>query len=221
MPRSNIPCPALRTPAVGYSFSGLTRSRSISTRATSPKATERHPSRIPGRLQSFSESLLGFSKLLLRLCELGEGGRHINCFCRSSGDVAGDIQIPAVLLDLGVLDQANWDPAVTIDGFSAAVGGDDGTDALNAQMVLVLTLSELRRSVHEQHCALLWLRLGRTKDQEACRDTRRVEQVRRQADHGLKQVGLHQALSDLPLGATPEQNAVRHDHPNPTRIRRH
>ena len=48
-------------------------------------------------------------------------------------------------------------------------------------------------------------------DDDACRDTRAVEEVRRQADDGLDVTATDDLLADVRLGVAAEENAVRKD----------
>src|SRR5438094_6728825 len=59
----------------------------------------------------------------------------------------------------------------------------------------------------------IWKLAGKVgpHDQNACRNTRTVEKVWRQADHGLDQVLFEELLPNLFFRTTAKQNAMRHD----------
>jgi hypothetical protein len=74
--------------------------------------------------------------------------------------------------------------------------------------VLVLAGLEVAAGVDEQH---LVVGLVLAEDQHGGGDAGAVEQLGRQADHGIEQVLLDQLLADAPLGRATEQHAMRHD----------
>src|SRR3546814_3612108 len=88
------------------------------------------------------------------------------------------------------------------------VGINDALDVLVAQLVLPLSLREVLRaaSVDEQHIVRL---LALLEHQDADRDAGGIEQVGRQANHGVYVAVLEQLGADVRFLAAAEQHTVR------------
>src|SRR5215216_1258278 len=116
--------------------------------ATSPSSTRRHPSCIPGCLESFGETRFSVAEVSLSLGELFE--RFFNGDGRGRGglEVATDVEVPAVVFDLGVCNEGNGNRVVAV-GRGVGVRSGDGVDVVGSELVLVASLLKPRRSVHE------------------------------------------------------------------------
>src|SRR5439155_8599586 len=104
--------------------------------------------------------------------------------------------------------------------FVTVESGEDLFDVLGAYIVLRAAAMELRVGIGEQHLAAarrrlvgIWKLAGKVgpHDQNARRNTRAVEKVWRQADHGLDQVLFEELLPNLFFRTAAKQNAMRHD----------
>ena len=72
----------------------------------------------------------------------------------------------------------------------------------------------LLRRVYEQHLATPLGGFGLVQYADSNGDAGPGEEVGRQSDDRLEQVGLHDALAYLPLRPAPEQDAVGHHDPH-------
>ena len=115
-------------------------------------------------------------------------------FLLGRADIAGDIQIEVVGLNLVHLDASS----VPLDALLAMlVGVDDLLDMLVGQVVLSLALLEMFGRVDEQNIVGL---LALLQDEDADRDAGRVEQVCRQAYDGVDVPVVNELAADLRLG---------------------
>ncbi len=120
-------------------------------------------------------------------------------------DVSGNVQIEVVLpLDL----LKAHDPRIAIFFPPLAVGIDDLVDVLGQERVLALPRLIMLGRVDEQHIIGA---LALLEYQDADRNAGRVEQFRRQADHGVDIAVLQQFCADPLIRPAPEQHAVRQD----------
>ena len=94
------------------------------------------------------------------------------------------------------------------------VGLDYLLDMLRVDEVAGLALSEitLLGGIHEQDFAPAVGGLGLVENADGDGDAGAGEEVGGQADDGLEQVRLDDALANLALGAAAEEDAVGHDH---------
>ncbi len=97
-------------------------------------------------------------------------------YCRA--DVAGDVQVKVVLLDL----LHAHPPRVTRLLRAVLVGVDDLGDVFRAQLVLLFALHKMLGGVDKEHVVGL---LALLEHENADRDAGGVEEVRRQADDGV------------------------------------
>jgi hypothetical protein len=115
-------------------------------------------------------------------------------------DVARDVQVEVVLLDLIHLDPAGVAGLL----LSELVGVDDPGDVLRAQLVLALAFHEMLSGVDEEYVVGL---LALLEHEDADRDAGGVEEIRRQADDGVDVAVLEQlgadAFSAPPRKSTP------------------
>ena len=100
-------------------------------------------------------------------------------------------------LDLGV--GAEEDDARHVDGVEEVLG------LARAEVVGL-------GGIDEEHLAAALGRLALVQDADGHGDTGAVEEVGRQPDDRLEQVGLDDALADGPLGTAAEEDPVRHHH---------
>ena len=125
-------------------------------------------------------------------------------FAHGRADVAGDVQVEVVLLDLGHLHAAG-----VAGGFRAVlVGVDDLLDVLLAQLVLAFAFHEVLGGVNEEDVVGL---LALLEHEDADRDAGGVEEVRGQADDGINVAVLEQLGADAFLGTATEEHAMRQD----------
>src|SRR5579862_3780318 len=117
------------------SFLGGVRPITISD--TSPRVAFRHPSRIACSLESFVKSLLSLSELRLGASPCCQRRRYIDSSCGLRLQVPPNVQIPAVLLDLGMVNNTSLHTVIAVP---VAVRAHDGFDILGPQMILVATL---------------------------------------------------------------------------------
>lgn len=148
----------------------------------------------------------GFLDFLFDIHQLGVGGREVDLFLRlGRANVARDVQIEFVGLDL----LHRHAPRVALHLLRALlVCGDDLGDVLLGQLVLALALQEMLGGVDEQHVVGLFALL---QHEDANRDAGRIEQVRRQADHGVDVPVFQQFLAYALLCPAAEEHAVRQD----------
>ena len=121
-------------------------------------------------------------------------------------DVAGDVQVEVVLLDL-----VHLDPAGVAGLFlSELVGVDDLGDVLLAELVLAFAFVEVLRAagVDEEHVVGL---LAFLEHEDADGDAGGVEEVCGQADDGVDVAVVEQLGADAFLGTATEEHAVRQD----------
>lgn len=117
-------------------------------------------------------------------------------------DVAGDVQVEVVLLDLGHLHAAG-----VAGGFrSVLVGVDDLGDVLLAQLVLAFAFHEVLGGVDEEHVVGL---LALLEHEDANGDAGGVEEIRWQADDGIDVAVLEQLGADAFFGTATEEHAMR------------
>ena len=123
--------------------------------------------------------------------------------------IAADVEVVVVLGQLGV----GHHGGERGDVGEPLVGVDDLLDVLGLQVVLRPAGPVLGVGVDEEHLALAlgWLCALGPQHQDAGGDAGAVEEVGGQADDGVEQVVLDEALADVPLGPAPEQHAVGHD----------
>jgi hypothetical protein len=116
-------------------------------------------------------------------------------------DVARDVQIEIVLLDLDHLHPAG------VSGFLGAVlvSLDDLGDMLGLELVLLFAFLEVLGGIDEQHVVGLLALLER---QDAHRDAGGVEEIGGQANDGINVVVLERIGADIFLGTAPEQYTV-------------
>ena len=119
------------------------------------------------------------------------GGQIDLDFLLGHADIAGDVQVKVVGLNLVHLHA----PSVPLDVLrTLQVGVDDRLDVLVGQVVLSLPLLEFFGRVDEQNIIRL---LALFQDENADRDTGRVEQVRRKADDGVDMPVFEELAADF------------------------
>ncbi len=116
-------------------------------------------------------------------------------------DVARDVQIEIVLLDLGHLHLAG------VSGLLGAVlvSLDDLGDMLGLELVLPFAFLEVLGGIDEQHVVGLLALLER---QDAHRDAGGVDEIGGQVNDGIKMSVLEQLGADAFLGTAPKQYTV-------------
>lgn len=124
-------------------------------------------------------------------------------------DVAGDVEIEVVVDYL----LQRRDVRVFVDIFATAIRVDDLVDVLFGELVLVLAFDEFLACIDEQDVLCVPVLF---EHENASGDSGAVEQVRRQADHGIEIVALglrgirfDERLANLGFGSPTEQDAVR------------
>jgi len=117
------------------------------------------------------------------------------CSCRA--DIAGDIQVEAILLNLRHLDPASIARLV----FTALVCVNDLGDMLRPQLILALAFLVVLSSVNKEHIVGL---LAFLQHEDAHRNSCGIEEIRRQADHGIDVAVLEQLGADALLSAATE-----------------
>ena len=119
-------------------------------------------------------------------------------------DIAGDIEVEIVLLDLCHLHSTGV--AGLLD--SVLIGGNDLIDVCLAQLVLALALDEVFSSVDEEHIVGL---LASLQNKDADRNTSGIEEIGGQAYNGID-VTIHEQLSaDALLSTTTEKHSMGQD----------
>src|SRR5205823_14114725 len=91
--------------------------------------------------------------------------------------------------------------------------GDDFFNVIGAEVVLRASWLKLAVGIDKQNRpnALRRFLLLRTRDDDASRDSRVVEELRRQADDGFDVIVINKLATNLAFLATAKQDAVRHD----------
>ena len=128
---------------------------------------------------------------------------------RSVVGVAADVQVVVVLRQRLVGDHGSEAGDVGVP----LVGVDDLLDVLGVEVVLGPARPQLGVGVDEHDLALPlsgFTALG-PQDEHAGGDARAVEQVGGEPDDGVEEVVLDEALADMPLSPTSEQDPVGHD----------
>src|SRR5947209_721453 len=131
--------------------------------------------------------------------------------------VAPDVAVVIFLRYLRACDDAR----VAVHVLEPVIGRGYLLNVFGPQVILRAPLRVLGVGVDEENLTATPPRLARRVEQprahhqNARRDARPVEQVRRQADDRLKLVRVNEALANLLLVAAAEQNAVRHHRRHP------
>ena len=125
-------------------------------------------------------------------------------FAHCRADVAGDVQVEVVFLDLIHLHPAG------VAGFflPELVGVDDFGDVLLAELILAFAFVEVLGGVDEKHVVGL---LALFEHENADRDAGGVEEVRGQADDGVDVAVVEQFGANAFFGTATEEDAVGQD----------
>ena len=141
----------------------------------------------------------------LKSDQFGVGCVQVNFLFGDGGaDVTGDVQVVIILFDFRHFHAAG----ITRLFFAVAVSFDDFVEVFVEKNVLAFAFFKMFGGVDEEHVVGLFAFF---EDENADRNSRRIKEVRRQADDGVDMSVFKKLGADALLCATPEKNAVRQD----------